>query len=370
MSRVHRDFFMSEHEKYLKRTFELAEKGRGYTSPNPVVGAVIVRDGAIISEGWHQLFGAEHAEVMALKVAGERARSATLYVNLEPCCFHGKTPPCTDAIIEAGIAEVVIATLDPNPRVNGAGVQRLESAGIKVVHGIAADQARQLNRGFFKLVTDKRPWMTLKLALTIDGFIADVTGKSKWITGELSRNFVHQQRQQHDAVLVGLGTLFKDDPTLLPDDHAGYIPYRMVIDENLHIPFRMNLISDQFHTRTIVLTGSGANQVKIREFTTRGIKVVAVPKDEFGWINLPELFRILGEMGVTSVYCEGGSQLAGSLLMTKLVDEIQLFIAPKILGEGLRAFSGLMQTLDTALQVQWEEVRQLESDLLLRGRLS
>jgi len=144
----------------------------------------------------------------------------------------------------------------------------------------------------------------------------------------------------------------------------------MVIDENLHIQFRMNLISDQFHNRTVIITGSGVNQAKIREFTARGIKVVAAPTDEFGWINLPELFRILGEMGMTSVYCEGGSQLAGSLLMTKLVDEIQLFLAPKILGEGLRAFSGLMRTLDTALKVQWEEVRQFESDLLLRGRLS
>jgi len=369
-SRTQSGFFMNQNEKWLKRTLELAEKGRGFASPNPVVGAVIVKNDEVVGEGFHVKFGAPHAEVMALERAGEAARDAALYVNLEPCCYFGKTPPCVDAIIKAGIREVYIGTIDPNPRVNGNGVRILQEAGLNVRIGVLESEARRINRGFISIMERQRPWITLKLALTADGFIADATGKSRWITGSEARKFVLGQRRLHDAVMVGMGTVFKDDPGLLPEDRSGAVPFRVILDEALNMPQRMQLVTDDYHKRTVIVTGCAEKTEKIHQFESAGIKIIQSAKDEFGWLVLPEVFSKLVSLGITSVYCEGGSQLAGSLMAHGLVDELQIFIAPKMLGEGLRALSGFMRSLDQAIALEWERVEKLGADVLLVGKLA
>lgn len=360
---------MSPIETLMQHALDLAEKGRGFTSPNPMVGAVVVKDGTIVGEGYHAKFGQAHAEVVALQQAGEQACGADLFVNLEPCCFYGKTPPCVEAIIAAGIKRVYIGMVDPNPKVNGKGIAALQAAGIEVHVGIKEKAARHINRGFITLMTKNRPFLTLKLAVTADGFLADASGRSRYLTGELARSFVKQERQKHDAVAVGLGTVFKDDPGLLPADLEGFIPRRIVFDEQFNIPERMQLVTDQFRHRTLILTGEKGKEPKRHHFKGLGVEVLEVDLDEFGWIAIEATLQKLGQLGLTSIYCEGGSQLAGSFVKARLVDELQLFYAPKILGMGLRAFSGLMQSFDTAIQLQWKEFQQLGPDLLVKGEM-
>jgi diaminohydroxyphosphoribosylaminopyrimidine deaminase/5-amino-6-(5-phosphoribosylamino)uracil reductase len=364
-----RDFFMNNDEKLMNRALELAKKARGFTSPNPIVGSVIVKNGEIISEACHEKFGKLHAEALAIKKAGPAAKDATIYVSLEPCSFHGKTPPCTDAIIKAGIKKVVIGCLDPNPKVNGKGVQKLQKAGIEVVTGILEEKAKEINRGFFTTIQKKRPWITLKLALTTDGYVADSQGKSKWITGPPARKFVHEQRLQYDAVMVGSGTAFKDDPSLLPEDRKGYIPYRIVIDDVLSLPYSLKMVNDQYRNRTIVATCDKERENKKEELRKRKLTVIETQADEFGWVNLNDAMTKLSEFGITSIYCEGGGQLAGSLVQAGLVDELHIFIAPKILGEGIFGFSGFMKTLDNAIELEWFDVSSMGNDVLLKGRL-
>ncbi len=355
--------------KWMRKALDLAEKGRGYTSPNPVVGAVIVKDNLLLGEGWHARFGAAHAEVVALSQAGEAARGAVLYVNLEPCSFYGKTPPCVDAIIQAGIEKVYIGMIDPNPNVNGRGVDKLKAAGIGVEVGILENEARELNKGFNQYIRENRPWVTLKLAVTADGYIADITGKSQWISSPDARAFVMQERTRYDAIMVGIGTVMKDDPSLLPEKQDGYIPYRIVLDDLLNIPYRMKLCSDDFRKRTIVVTTQTNKNKKAGELQNTGITVIPAEPDDFGWIDLSSALRKLAELGITSIYCEGGGQLAGSLMTQKLVDELQYIIAPKIIGEGIFAFSGFMRTLDEAIQFAWQQPVPLGPDVLLRGKL-
>ena len=360
---------MQTDEQLIRRTFELAEKGRGYTSPNPVVGTVIVKNGEIIAEGWHKKFGCDHAERMALKKAGDAAEGATLYVNLEPCDFEGKTPPCTDAIVEAGISKVVASMEDPNPKVSGEGLNILQKAGIEVVSGVLEEEAQKLNRGFVSLMQKGRPWITLKMALTADGFIGDATGKSQWITSNRSLKFVRRERKKHDGVMVGLGTVLKDDPSLLPDDKDGYIPYRIVMDESLMIPYKAKLVNGDYVDRTIIVTGEAGKEKRWNEFQKRHASIVKVDREKLGWIDLEDAFQILGNEGLSSIYCEGGGRLAASLVDAGLVDELQIFIAPKILGEGIKSFDGFKKTLDQAIQLQWDEVKQFGPDVLLKGRL-
>ncbi|MBN2281682.1 MAG: bifunctional diaminohydroxyphosphoribosylaminopyrimidine deaminase/5-amino-6-(5-phosphoribosylamino)uracil reductase RibD [Candidatus Marinimicrobia bacterium] len=356
-------------EKFMARAIELAQEGRGFTSPNPVVGAVVVKDDKVISEAYHEKFGELHAEALALKKAGPAARDATLYVTLEPCSHQGKTPPCTEAIIQAGIQKVFIGTRDPNPLVNGKGVTQLLEAGLDVFTGLLETECLELNRGFFKHIRSKRPWVTLKLALSTDGYIADSQGKSQWITGQEAREFVHQQRKQYDAIMVGVGTAMKDDPSLLPKDTSGYIPNRIIIDEALTIPYRLKVVNDDYRNKTIVVASSHEKEKKREELQKRKLKVVQTEADDFGWVNLDKALEQLAKEGITSIYCEGGGQLAGSLVQAGLVDELQIFIAPKILGEGIFGFSGFMKTLDKAIQLEWDEPRKLGPDILLIGRL-
>lgn len=360
---------MDRHQKFMQQALDLAEKGRGFTSPNPAVGAVIVKDNRIIGSGFHQHFGAPHAEVLAIEEAGTGTNGAAMYVNLEPCNHYGKTPPCVDKIIAAGIAKVYIGMIDPNPLVNGSGIRRLKEAGIEINLGILEKEARQLNRGFVHQFLKQRPWITLKMALTADGFIADVSGKSQWITNTEARQYVGEQRALHDAVMVGMGTVFKDDPTLLPARRDGYIPFRVILDELLIIPPRLKLVSDEYQRRTVILTAQKDKDRKIEQLRRSGVTILPVDSDSFGWIKLSAALRSLLDLGITSIYCEGGGQLAGSLIQEKLVDELQLLIAPKILGEGIKAFGGLMKSLDEAIQLEWQEPQKLGVDILLKGVL-
>lgn len=360
---------MGEYEKWMKRALELAKNGRGWTSPNPVVGAVIIKDGNNIGEGFHREFGSPHAEIEAIRAAGSSAKDATLYVSLEPCCYYGKTPPCLEAIIMSGIREVVVGTMDPNPNVNGEGIRILRNAGLKVTVGVLEKEAKWINRGFFSYIQKKRPWVTLKLGLTIDGYIADITGKSQWITSESSRYFAKQQRLEYDAVMVGMGTVFKDDPSLLPDSLDGYIPYRVVLDDMLNIPYRVKLVSDDYRKRTIVLTATDKKGNKKNQLESSGIHVMNVQGNDLGWINLNSALKSLAEFGITSIYCEGGGQVAGSLVSHRLVDEFQLFISPKIIGKGIAGFSGFMKSLDEAIILKWDEPEKIGDDILIKGLL-
>ncbi|MBN2600863.1 MAG: bifunctional diaminohydroxyphosphoribosylaminopyrimidine deaminase/5-amino-6-(5-phosphoribosylamino)uracil reductase RibD [Candidatus Marinimicrobia bacterium] len=361
---------MDKHQKWMHQALVLAEKGRGNTSPNPMVGAVLVNDNQIVGEGYHQKFGGPHAEVWAIEQAGGLAKGSTLYVSLEPCSHIGKTPPCAQKIIDAGIKEVYISMIDPNPLVNGSGVRMLQDAGINVTTGLLESEARQINRGFINSIEKKRPWITLKMAQTADGYIADITGKSQWISSSDARDFVMQQRTIHDAIMVGMGTVFKDDPGLLPVDRGGFIPYRVILDDMLKIPPRLKLVSDECRHRTVILTASDDKNAKIKQLTGTGVNVIHVPGDSFGWIDLQKTMEKLVEFGITSIYSEGGSQVAGSLIQHDLVDEIQLIIAPKVLGEGISTFSGFMKSLDSAIQLKWDDVQMLGQDLLIRGRLA
>ena len=354
----------------MHQALALAEKGRGYTSPNPMVGAVLVKNNQIIGEGYHQKYGGPHAEVAAINQAGESAQGATLYVNLEPCSHEGKTPPCARRIISSGISEVFISMIDPNPQVNSRGIRLLQEAGINVHVGLLKTEAQHLNRGFIHTIEKKRPWITLKMAQTADGYIADISGKSKWITSAEARNFVKEQRKIHDTIMVGMGTVFKDDPGLLPVATEGFIPYRVVLDDVLNIPYRLKLVSDEFRHRTVIVTTSDKKNQKIKQLIGSGVHIINSPGDSFGWIDLPSAMQRLAEFGITSIYSEGGSQVAGSLIQQGLVNEIQLFVAPKVLGEGISTFSGFMKPLDNAIKLIWEEVQMLGQDILIRGKLA
>lgn len=365
-----RDFFMNTHFQWMQRALYLAAKGQGFTSPNPMVGAVLVKNNQIIGEGYHQKFGGPHAEIVALQQAGNAAKGATLYVTLEPCSHHGKTPPCAPRIIQAGISEVHVSMIDPNPLVNRKGIRMLENAGIPVHTGLMEDEARRLNRGFISLVTQKRPWITLKMAQSADGYIADITGKSKWITSPPAREFVMSQRTLHDGIMVGLGTVLKDNPGLLPTERTDYIPWRIILDDVLRIPESSQVISDDFHHRTLILTTCDENKDTFKRLMNQGVQILSIPEDPGDGLNITKAIQGLADFGVSSVFCEGGSLIAGKLIRHGLVDELQLFIAPRVLGKGTSTFGGFMKTLEQAIHLTWEETQMYGPDILIRGRLA
>lgn len=322
------------HEQYMKKALQLASRALGRTSPNPLVGAVIVKNGNIISEGYHKKAGTPHAEIHALNAADkDEVKGATMYVTLEPCSHYGKTPPCTKAIIEAGIKEVVIATLDPNPKVAGRGLKILEEAGIKTTVGVLEKEALIQNEVFLKYITRKLPFVCMKYAMTLDGKIATSTGDSRWISNEQSREYVHHLRNIYDGILVGIGTVLTDDPMLNTrlDDIDKKDPIRIIIDGKLELPHDSNIVKTSGEQETIVFTTSIKNQEKALYLTNAGMKLIEVGglPDE---LNMLEVFSKLGDLGITSVLVEGGAQINASLLKHKLVDKILCFVAPKIVG--------------------------------------
>jgi diaminohydroxyphosphoribosylaminopyrimidine deaminase/5-amino-6-(5-phosphoribosylamino)uracil reductase len=320
-------------KKYMRLCLSLAGRARGLTSPNPMVGAVIVKHGAVIGRGYHTRAGAPHAEIEALRRAGNHARDAVLYVNLEPCCHFGKTPPCTEAVIRAGIRRVVLAMPDPNPLVSGEGIRRLRQAGISVEQGLLAGEAAALNQVFIKYITKKRPFVVLKTAMSLDGKIATHTGESRWITGDKARAYAHTLRLHHDAVMVGIGTVLKDDPELSYRGraHRDKQPIRIVVDSTGKIPVQSRLLQNTKTMRTIVAVTGKAIAPKLKKLTNLGAEVLPVRADGER-VDPDDLLGKLGSMGITSVLVEGGGELNASLIRAGQVDKLLIFIAPMIIG--------------------------------------
>src|SRR4030043_90168 len=291
-------------QHWMKRVLRLAEKGRGRTSPNPMVGAVLVKDGEVVGEGYHVRSGEAHAEIVALRKAGDEARGAVLYINLEPCTHYGKTPPCAPALIEAGVKRAVVGMEDPNPLVKGRGLDMLRAAGLDVEVGILKEACRSLNEAFCQYIRTKEPFVILKIAATLDGKIATQHGESKWITGEDSRRVAPRLRDQADCLLVGIGTILKDDPLLTARIRKGRDPYRVILDSRLRIPEKANVIYQNPET-TILATTELAPKEKIESLEKRGVRVLILDSMQ-GRVNLKSLLSRLGEMGMMSLLVEGG----------------------------------------------------------------
>ena len=362
---------------FMQKALELAARGRGRTSPNPMVGAVIVKGGDIIAADFHKKAGAPHAEILALKKAGKRARGSTLYISLEPCCHTDKrTPPCTGAIIRAGIKRVAVAMIDPNPKVSGMGLKELRKAGIETVSGIMRNEALKLNEVFIKYITEKRPFVILKVAQSLDGKIATAGGVSKWITGEQARKHVHKLRNEVDAVLVGIGTVKKDDPSLDCRIKGGRNPYRVIADSGLDIPLSAKVLKHN-DNRTIIATvhqgpkHNRAHQRKAGLLENMGVQVLTV-KEKDGKIDLRSLMKKLAGLEITSVMIEGGSAINASALSSGIVDKVMLFTAPKIIGgaDAISSIGGESPVLLTnAFSINDLQVTKIGDDLLLEGYL-
>jgi diaminohydroxyphosphoribosylaminopyrimidine deaminase / 5-amino-6-(5-phosphoribosylamino)uracil reductase len=350
---------------------DLARQGRGRTSPNPMVGAVVVRNGEVVGAGYHQFAGGDHAEVAALRKAGEKARGAVLYVNLEPCAHHGRTPPCAVAIAKAGIKRVVAAMEDPNPLVVGKGFQTLEAAGVKVKKGVLEEKARRLNEVFIKYITTGLPFVAVKAAMSLDGKIAAASGQSRWITGEKARQFFHRLRSQSDAVLTGIGTVLADNPLLTArlESGEGKDPVRVVADSRARLPLDARVINPGSKARTILAATAQAPPDKCQALRQRGVEVLLLP-ERLGHVDPEPLLRGLAERELAAVLVEGGGELNYSLLEAGLVDKIYLFIAPLLFGgrDSRTAFAGRgIAAPDEAWRVDLVELKQFDGDLLLIG---
>jgi diaminohydroxyphosphoribosylaminopyrimidine deaminase/5-amino-6-(5-phosphoribosylamino)uracil reductase len=364
------EFFMKDDEKWMRRGLRLAQKGRGRTSPNPMVGAVLVKEGRVVGEGYHTKAGEAHAEIVALRQAGDRARGATLYLNLEPCTHFGKTPPCVPQVIEVGVKRVVLGMEDPNPLVKGKGIERMRKAGIEIEIGILEEECRRLNEAFCKYILKKEPFVVLKVAATLDGKMATRHGDSKWISGKASRRFVHRLRDQVDGVLVGIGTVLKDDPQLTARIKGGRNPYRIVLDSHLRIPEDAKVFGDS-PSKAIIATSGLAPKDKIEKLEKRGVRILILDSHE-GKINLKSCLSKLGEIEMTSLLVEGGSQVNGSFLDEGLIDKLLLFLSPKLLGDhqAIGIFTGRGVTrLEEAFAIKKIETRKMGEDLLLEGYL-
>lgn len=358
---------IDQHHRFMRRALSLARKGIGSTSPNPAVGCVIVRDGAIVGEGWHRKAGEPHAEVNALRDSGSMAKGSDLYVTLEPCSHFGKTPPCADALIESAVSRVFIGMVDPNPCVAGRGVQRLRSAGIEVTTGLLEDECRSINQPYIKHVTTGLPYVTLKSAMTMDGKTATSCGDSRWVTEEPARRHVHALRAISDAVMVGLGTIMADDPLLTCRIKGGRDPLRLIVDSNLRIPSTAQVFHVESVSRTMVAAVSDANQRR-QEIEALGAEVVLCQSKD-GRVDLHDLLRVLGGKGIQSILLEGGSLLAGAMLSAMLIDRCIFFYAPKLIGgDGIGLFAGAgVESMADAIQMENISVRRCGTDIMVEG---
>jgi len=350
-----------------------AKKGVGRTSPNPAVGAVLVKAGRVISRGHHRKAGLPHAEVEAIRRAGARARGADLYTTLEPCGHYGRTPPCAQAILEAGLKRVIYASQDPNPIVNGRGIAHLRRAGVPVISGVLREEANRINRPYFKHVQTGLPWVILKAAITLDGKIATASGDSRWVTGQEARAYVHRLRDQVDAVLVGANTARIDDPQLTTRlRHAtGRNAIRIVLDTRLRLLPRLRIFQSRASARTIVATLEPRDAAKSRKLVRRGVEVWTL-SGRAGRLNLLELLRRLGREGVLQVLVEGGAEVYGSFLTERLADELVVFIAPKLIGSDGLSWTGALQVNRMGNAVGLEEVviGSEGDDAVIRGLLA
>ncbi len=347
----------------MKLAIELAKTTQGQTSPNPVVGAVVVKDGAIVGMGAHLKAGEAHAEVHALGMAGERATGATLYVTLEPCAHYGKTPPCAHLVVEKEVKRVVIASTDPNPLVAGKGIAIMKEAGVEVVVGVLEQEATALNQSFFHFIDTKLPFVTLKTATSLDGKTATYTGESKWITSEQARLDVHELRHQHDAILVGVNTVNIDNPSLttrLPN--GGKNPIRVILDTHLRIDEKSTILHDG-QAPTWIIVGQPAQSKKIEAITNEFVRIIKLPTKQ---LLLKDVLHALGERGITSLFVEGGSTIHGAFLKEKLFNQVITYIAPKLIGgrEAPTSFGGKgIASMNDIVNVEIKSVEQLGQDL-------
>lgn len=358
-------------EFYMKRALFLARKGAGRVSPNPMVGAVIVKNGQSIAEGWHRRYGEAHAEINAIKATKVPLKGATLYVTLEPCHHHGKTPPCVESVIAAKFARVVIGMVDPNPLVAGKSIAALQAHGIETTVGVLERDCRELNETFVKYMETGLPYVTVKFAQTLDGRIATATGHSQWISGEKSRRFAHQLRSLHDAILVGAGTVLKDDPELTVRQVKGRNPLRIVVDPALDIPLDAKILRDQNQARTLIVTGTNIPPEKQDRIRTLGVEILPFGDRKGNLFDLKALFSHLGQQKISSILVEGGSGVITSVFKEGLADRVVAIIAPKIVGEGLNTVGDLgIIDMNKALELTFKKITRSGPDVILDGRMS
>lgn len=357
--------------QFMRRALELAGMGAGRQRPNPMVGAVIVRDGQIIGEGYHREFGGNHAEVEAFLDAGEDVRGADMYVTLEPCSHTGKTPPCADKILEMGIRRVFVGIPDPNPLVSGGGIRRLRQGGVEVTVGILEKEGQKLNEVFLKYITTGLPFCVMKTAMTLDGKIAAHTGDARWVTGPESRRMVYRLRHRCAAILVGIGTVLEDDPRLTTrlEEEEGRDPVRVIVDSNARTPPDARALIQGSKAPVLIAVAQGADPDRVASLEARGAKIIHAPGED-GRVELPRLFRELGGSGLDSVLLEGGSELNASALEAGLVDKVCAFVAPKIVGgRGAKTPVGGRgkETMSEALPLREVTARMVGGDILVEG---
>lgn len=358
-------------EEMMGRAIELAKNAAGRTSPNPLVGAVVVKDGRIVAEGWHRRAGTPHAEVHALNMAGELARGATVYVSLEPCAHYGRTGPCAEALVQAGVSRVVVAMTDPNPKVAGKGLAILREAGISVTVGVLEKEARELNEGFLKWITTGLPFVALKTAMSLDGKIATAGGESQWITNEASRLETHRLRDVYDGILIGINTALQDNPSLTTrlGDAPGKNPVRIVADSRARLPLDAKLLTDGA-APTVVAVTAQAPEERVAKLRQAGAEVIVAGSGDR--VDMVSLMEQLGGMKITSLLAEGGGSVNFALLQAGLVDRVYAFVAPKLLG-GRSALTPVegegFEHLKDAVELENIHVRQLGEDVLVTGRV-
>ena len=358
-------------EHFMQMALDLAQKGQGFTSPNPMVGAVVVKDGQVVGCGYHHAAGKPHAEVNAIDDAGDAAAGATIYVNLEPCNHTGRTPPCTHKIIRSGIQRVVVAMQDPNPDVTGGGIDYLKSKGLQVTAGVCQDEARRLNEVFIKFISTGRPFVILKCAATLDGRIATRSGDSKWITNEQSRSFVHHLRHCADGILVGVNTVKADNPSLTTrlDSGTGRDPVRIILDTHLSVPEEAGILGLESDSDTVLVVGAKADPHKCAAIEKTGARILEIPL-KGNRIDMAKLMEQLGAMGITSLLIEGGGRVIASALQSEIVDKIAFFYAPKILGgdDGISICRGKgPEAMQDSIAVKNISVRRFGDDVMIEG---
>lgn len=352
----------------MQLALELASSAKGNTNPNPCVGAVLVKDGVIVGTGLHRKAGEPHAEVHAFNMAGDHAKGATLYVTLEPCSHYGKTPPCAKLVKESGVKRVVVATTDPNPSVAGRGINLLREAGIEVEVGLLEQEALKLNERFIHNMLTNKPFVVSKFAMTLDGKIATHNGHSKWITSEEARLQVHKIRHEMDAILVGIGTVLADNPSLttrLPN-REGKNPIRIILDSELKTPLTANVVNTA-EAQTIIVTGIGVDGTKMEQLTKKGVKILTVSKSNYG-LDLDEMLNELYKMGITDILVEGGAEINASFLRAGLINKVLVYLAPKLLGgrHSKTPFAGIdIDGIDEALHLEFDSIEQVGPDLCI-----
>jgi diaminohydroxyphosphoribosylaminopyrimidine deaminase / 5-amino-6-(5-phosphoribosylamino)uracil reductase len=361
---------MKNHEYYMGLALKLAQKGRGFVSPNPLVGALIVKNGQIIGRGYHKRYGGAHAEINAFRDAGHHVAGATLYVTLEPCCHQGKTPPCVDSILEHRIKHVIIGAVDSNPLVSCQGINYLRQKGVEVITGILEKECHNLNEVFFHYMETGLPFVTIKYAQTLDGRIATATGQSQWISSEATLKFAHRLRTEHDAILVGAGTIIKDNPELTCRLVRGRNPLRVIVDSDLKIPVQSKIFQNLDQAKTIIATAKKSGEPGYNRIAATGVEILTVNKDKQGNVNLKKLFKMLAARNISSVLVEGGAQIITSVLKDNLANRLVAIIAPKIIGKGIEAVGDLqIRKLSLAKQLSVQNVKRMGTDIVIDSRL-